>query len=196
MELNNLHASFYHFTDHQEICQPETFVRTPKTTSMFLTLPSSSITPSYTYYSLTSSIVGAEHTRSDRESTYHDFLSLLSNPTIGTTNTASTYRTAKARIEVEISESSFNTVVQHASMARRIYGPRQIFVKCLQLNKSIVVNLENMTVLDDLLCHSQKLTGVNPQVVRLFHGGRKLSAIEDLPSNATVMATITFTSHV
>jgi hypothetical protein len=196
VELSNLQASFSHYTDHQEHSQPATSVRTPGTASMALTVSTMSITP-YTYYSLTSSILGAEGTRSDRDSTYHDFMSLLSNSTVGTTNTRSTYTTAKARIEVERSEGSVDTMLQHALTARRIHDPlsRQIFVKGLQLNKSIVVNLERMTTLDDLLRHLQDLTGVNPDVIRLTHGSRKLSwSLEDIPSNATVIATVTCAS--
>lgn len=192
VELSNLQTSFNHFADHEEYCQPATSVRTPKTASMVLTTSTSSITP-YTYYSLTSSIVGAEGTRSDRESIYHDFMSLLSTSTIGTTNSVSTYRTARANIEVESAGSSIDTVMQHTSAARRICDStsRQIFVKGLQPDKSIVVNLEHITTLDDLLRYLQDRTGINPRVISLFHGSRKLSLpIVDLPSNATVMATI------
>lgn len=195
VELSNLQASFSHFADHQQYHQPATSVRTPKTTSMVLTKSTSTVTP-YTYYSLTSSILGPEGTRSDRESTYHDFMSLLSSSTIGTTNTASTYRTARAKIEAGSSESSVHTTMQHASAARRTRGPasRQIFVKGLQLNKSIVVNLENMTSFESLPSYLEDVTGVPRRYIRLSHCGRELTQIEDLPSNATVMATITWIS--
>jgi hypothetical protein len=178
--------------DQQERYQPATFVRTPGTVSMAVTTSTTSITP-YTCYSLTSSILGPERTRSDRESAYHDFISLLSNSPIGTANTASSYRTAKTRVEVESSGSCVDTLIQHASIAHRTQdrSNRQIFVRGLRLNKSIVVNLEGMTMLDALLRHLQEVTRIDSNVIRLSYSGRKLSIfIENIPNNTTPIATI------
>lgn len=189
--ISNLQASFDRFTERDQTYFPTKSVNTPKSATMAVSTVKSTIDPSI-YYSLTSCLLESGASRSDRESAYEEFMSLLSGGTVVSYKTAS---------DIRISEASdlAGLVGGHNNPSNRPRSStRQIFVRGLTSTPSLVINLERFNFTEDLCDYLHGVTNIHPDQFSLNLDGRPLKngmPVVDIPENVTITATISTSTH-